>query len=326
MIKPVEMRTELPMSLSHDVVSTTTKVWETLVASKEGDLTRLKVLAAECPELVYAQYNYTPPIHFAVREGHVAMVEYLLGQGALDPSYITYPFKDSLIIVAEDRDYKEIVKMLRDYLAHPDRCKYKGDNGEIHYDRTTLQVKFQRAVSKEYLNKTEKILKEHPEFALDETYFWGEGIMLFAAKRNNRKLIDLLMQYGAKVPSIIKWAQFYYFERLDAATYLIQKGMNPDTMSWHKVTLLHDMAAKGDLAKAALLINAGADINPVDEEYQSTPLGMAARWGQTEMVELLLKHGADPNLSGASWSTPLSWANKKKHLVIVERLKHSGAV
>ena len=92
--------------------------------------------------------------------------------------------------------------------------------------------------------------------------------------------------------------------------------MNPNTMSWHHVTLLHDMAQKGVIDKAELLIKYGAAIDPVDEEYQSTPLGMAARWGNIEMVEYLLSKGADVNLSGAQWATPLAWARKKGHTEI----------
>jgi hypothetical protein len=68
------------------------------------------------------------------------------------------------------------------------------------------------------------------------------------------------MNHGAKVPAILKWAQFYYFERLDGATYMMEKGMNPNTMSWHHVTLLHDMAQKGDIKKAEITYKAyGAD-------------------------------------------------------------------
>jgi ankyrin repeat protein len=277
------------------------------------------------PDLVYAQYNYTPPIHFAVREGHEALVDFLLTLGALAPGYVTYPFNETLLTVAEDRGYKDIALMLKSYLADPSRCRYKGDNGEILYNRTELQVEFQRAVDKDSLKRTEQILNEHPEFALDQTYFWGEGILVFAAKGNNRKMIDLLMSYGAKVPDILKWAQFYYFEKLDAATYMMEKGMNPNVMSWHHVTLLHDMAQKGYIEKAELLLKHGAFINPIEEEYQSTPLGLAARWGQTEMVEFLLKNGADPNKSGAFWSTPLNWAIQKNQNQIIEILKKAGA-
>lgn len=325
MIQPHEMKFNLPMKLSDGAVSTTTKVWNILFASRNGNLKEVKHLINECPELIYAQYNYTPPIHFAVREGHPELVKYLLDNGAFDPSYKIYPFNDPLQTIAQDRNHNEIVVLLEQYAQDKSRQKFKGDNGEILYNRTELQVEFQEAVNKESLGKTERILKEHPEFAKDETWFWGEGILVFAAKENNRKMIDLLMSYGAKVPPILKWAQFYYFERFDGAVYMMEKGMNPNTMSWHHVTLLHDMAQKGNIQKAELLITYGAEKDPVDEEYQSTPLGMAVRWGHVEMVNFLLTKGADPNKAGAPWATPIAWAKKKGHTDIEKILRKSGA-
>jgi ankyrin repeat protein len=305
------MKLNLPKKLSNGVISTTSKVWEILVASKRGDIPTIKKMAAECPGLIYAQYNYTPPIHFAVREGHVELVKYLLSNGAHDPEYRIYPFLDSLQTVAADRNNNEIVTLLNEYANNSSLQKFKGDNGEILYNRTELQSEFENAVAKSDLQKVEIILKKHPEFAKDHTYFWSEGILTFAAKENNRPLIDLLTSYGASVPPILKWAQFYYFKDDDGATYIMEKGMNPNTMSWHHVTILHDMAQKGNLFKAALLIKHGADINSIDEEYQSTPLGMAARWGRVEMVKYLLQQGADPKKAGAPWATPLAWAMKK---------------
>lgn len=325
MIQPNDLKLNLRMKLSNGVESTTTKVWEALSAAKNGALGNIMELVAECPELIYAQYNYTPPIHFAVREGHRELVEYLLANGAHTPGYRIYPFLESLQILALDRGLEEIAAMLDIYAANPSLQKYKGDNGEIVYDRTPLEKEFETAVDKEDLEKVEAILKDHPEFAKDETFFWGEGILLFAAKENNRAMVDLLMSYGAKVPDILKWTQAYYFEHKDGAEYIMEKGMNPNTMSWQHVTILHDMAQKGNIKKAGLLIKYGADIDPVDEEYQSTPLGMASRWGHTEMVEFLLKHGADPNKAGAPWATPLAWARKKGHDEIVVLLLEAGA-
>jgi len=107
-------------------------------------------------------------------------------------------------------------------------------------------------------------------------------------------MIDLLTSYGATVPALLKWTQFYYFERLDGASYAMEKGMNPNTMSWQHVTILHDMAQKGFIEKAALLVDYGADINPIDEAYQSTPLGLAARWGHADMVKYLLSAAQMP--------------------------------
>lgn len=313
------------MEIANGVRSTTTKVWEILTASNEGNLLRVKALADECYELIYAQYNYAPPVHFAVREGHLELVKYLLYNGAHDPHYKIYPFSDDLQTIAFDRNYEDIALMLEQYTKTAADKKFKGDNGKIHFDRTPSQYQFEVAVSSNNINRVAEILNEHPEYAKDETFFWGEGILMMPAKENRREMIDLLMSYEAKVPDILKWTQFYYFKSYEGAAFMMERGMNPNVMSWHCVTLLHDMAQKGDIQKAELLIKYGAHIDPVDEEYQSTPLGLAARWGQVGMVEYLLKWGADPNKSGAAWATPLAWAKKKGFLKIEKILRDAGS-
>jgi ankyrin repeat protein len=325
MIQPHDLTSELPVSLSNNAISTTTKVWNILVASREGNLQAVKKLVDECPELIYAQYNYTPPIHFAVREGHTDLVRYLLSCGAHDPNYKIYPFQDSLETLAQDRENHHIASLLKEYGSNPASQKYKGDNGEINYKRTEREEAFETAVYKNDFKKTQVLLNENPEFACNETFFWGEGILLFAAKKNDQKMMELLMRNGARVPDILKWAQFYYFERYDSAVFLMEKEMSPNVMSWHHVTILHDMAQKGDIQKAELFIKHGADINAVEEEYQSTPLGMAARWGHIEMVEYLLAQGADSNKAGAPWATPLAWATKKGQSEIEKILRDGGA-
>ena len=46
-------------------------LWSLFEASASGDLPAVKRLVEARPELVDAKYNYTPAIHFAVREGHL---------------------------------------------------------------------------------------------------------------------------------------------------------------------------------------------------------------------------------------------------------------
>ena len=325
MIQPNELKLFLPMVIPNGVISSTHKVWNILSASHEGNRERVKELVEECPELAYAQYNYTPPIHFAVREGHVELVNYLLKEGAHDPNYKIYPFQDSLLTIAQDRGHHQITKMLEQYYTDASACKFKGDNGEIHYKRSPVQQEFEKAVNENDIAKTEILLKDDPQLCLDETFFWGEGILMMPAKGGHRELAELLLHYGARVPGVLKWAQYYYFERYDMAAFLIESGMNPNVKSWHHVSLLHDMAQIGDINKADLLLDHGADLNAIEEEYQSTPLGLAARWGQVEMVEFLIREGADPNISGAPWSTPLSWSRKKGHTAIESLLTDAGA-
>jgi hypothetical protein len=136
MIQPIEMQRTLPMTLHGGVVSTTTRVWEMLCASREGDLDRVMQLVSEQPQLSTCQYNYTPPLHFAVREGHLPVVRALVDQKAFDPWYKSYPFGDSFLTMAEDRGYDEIVLLLREALANPALTRKWRETGNMTMDRT----------------------------------------------------------------------------------------------------------------------------------------------------------------------------------------------
>jgi hypothetical protein len=325
MIQPLEMRSALPVTLHGGASSTTTDVWEMLTVCRNGDLDRVRQLIAHCPELSTCQFNYTPPLHFAVREGHLSIVRELLAHRALDPTYKTYPFGDSFLTMARDRGYEEIARLLEDTIARPDLTQKWGETGEIDYRQDDGQRRFDKAVHEGSLKHVEQFLDERPDLARNEFSSWAEGVLMMPAKKRNRRMLELLMRFGAQVPTLSKWGRFYYFVHADIAAFLLERGMNPRHRSWQKVTLLHDMAQSGDTRKARLLLDHGVDINAVDDEYRTTPLGMASRWGQRKMVALLLERGADPNVSGAPWSTPLAWAIKKGHRDVTKDLIAGGA-
>ena len=326
MIQPLEMKETHPIKLHDGRLSTTTDVWNMLSVSRDGDLAQVKDLVQRCPGLITCQYDYTSPLHLAVREGHVEIVSYLVGRGALDPTYETHPFRDSLVTVAEDRDYDVIGRFLKESLADPKLTRAWGDTGGIDYGKEKIQIRFQKLVNENKHAQVEVMLKDRPQLAVDETAFWGEGIMAMPAKDGDRKMLELLMGYGARVPDISKWGARYYFKHYDTAAFLMENGMNPNHMNWRQFTLLHDMAHVGDIPKARLLLDHGANINAADEEYRSTPLGFAVRWRNRDMVALLLDRGADPNKSGAAWATPLAWARKKGHADIQADLRLAGAI
>lgn len=145
------------------------------------------------------------------------------------------------------------------------------------------------------------------------------------AKACNFALVELLMQYGATVPVMTKWCRFYYFETFASAEYLITHGMDANHHSWREVSLLHDMAHEGSIEKAALLLDNGANINAIDEDYRSTPLGFAARWGRTAMAAFLIERGADIHKAGATSATPLEWSRRNKHADVEKLLLAKGA-
>jgi len=164
-------------------------------------------------------------------------------------------------------------------------------------------------------------LREHPHLIHDDEACWGDGILAGPANRGRHDIIAMLLRLGARVPSVSKWAPYYYFKHEATAAFLLEHGMDPNHMNWHRFTLLHHMAAEGELGKARLLLDHGADIDAIDDEYRSSPLGVAARRGQGAMIELLLARGADPDAGGASCALPLSWAERKGHRAVADMLQ-----
>lgn len=538
MIRPVELNKTREILLASGDVASSDDVWQVFTSSRDGNLQEVKRLVERFPDLATWEYNYTPPIHFAVREGHTELVRYLLDLGA-DPTYRSYCFTDSLLTMAEDRGHQEIAQVLLDILssrfpikpglqeflevasrgdlptlqealardsdlatasnetgetalhkaaerghlelvnalidagAAVDAIRADGDRpincalrfsrwnslragaivgvllsrgaayniylasvlGDHDYvrkalasnsslanfedssharpisaaasrndielvrllldhganpslpergaplgealwkavyqrqtemaklllehganpntapessgsalfqargdseltrllleygaeDNTANHVEFQRLVGDNNLSKVEELLTGQPDLIRNAMTFWGEGVLSGPANGARMEMLELLVRFGATVPDVSKWARFYYFKHYDVAVFLMKNGMNPNHMNWHHITLLHDMAHSGDIKKAQLLLDYGADINAVDEEYRTTPLGIAARWGQQEMCDFLLKRGADPNKSSADWASPLQWASKKGHVEIESKLKEFGA-
>jgi ankyrin repeat protein len=277
----------------------------------------------------------------AVRRGDVAMTRLLLEHGA-DPNLPEEgaPHGLSLWIAVNDRQ-REIVELLLAHGADPNAnvdssgtpMSQAARDPELtellrkHGGRqdTSERDQVARLVEQGKLEEAERLLREHPQWIHNDDAGWGDGILAGPARDGRHDIIAMLMRLGARVPPVSKWAPYYYFKHEATAAFLMKQGMDPNHMNWHRFTLLHHMAAEGELGKARLLLDHGAEIDAIDEEYRSTPLGVAARRGQAAAVELLLERGADPGRGGAPWATPLAWARKKGHDRIVELLHAAGA-
>jgi len=542
LIRPVELSPGRRWQLTDGTDATTDDVFAMFVAARDGDIASVKRLVARVPALATVEYNYTPPIHFAVREGYRDIVELLLRHGA-DPAYRSYPFQESLLTFAEDRGHADVAELLRSQLSRRfaltsgtrdiiaaaaegdlakveaelarDRALARASNetgdtalhhaakhGHLRVVRTLLAAganmdavrgdgyrpvhcalmpnwffqvalgpreeiaelllshgarytifiaalrgdeqfvrdvlardsslanfedtchhrvlsaavrrrdvtmtrwllehgadpnlpeegaprglslwiavndrqreivrlllahgadpngdidscgtpmsqaektdseltellrvhggrqqeasdhnQVARLVQGGKLDEAERLLRANPHWIHDDEAGWGDGILAGPAREGRHDIIAMLLRLGARVPPVSKWAPYYYFKHEKTAAFLLEHGMDPNHMNWHRFTLLHHMAAEGELGKARLLLDHDADIDAIDDEYRSTPLGVAARHGQQGMVELLLERGADPIAAGASWSAPLVWAKKQGHDRVADLLRAAG--
>jgi hypothetical protein len=183
-----------------------------------------------------------------------------------------------------------------------------------------------RLIEERRLDELEKRLRETGLMVRQGEASWGEGILGGPANSGDLELIEVLMRCGARVPDVTKWGRYYYFKHAEVARYLLEHGMNANHRSWQEVTLLHDMAHEGSVEKARLLLDYGAEVNAIDGEYRSTPLGFAARWDQREVALLLIERGAEVNRADADWARPVAWARRKGHAEMVELLRANGAV
>lgn len=80
-----------------------------------------------------------------------------------------------------------------------------------------------------------------------------------------------------------------------------------DSLGW---VALHYAAQQYDIEIAAILINAGAHIDAIDN-YGNSVLWRAVfeSKGRGEIIKLLLANGANPNLENAKGNSPLKLAN-----------------
>lgn len=144
----------------------------------------------------------------------------------------------------------------------------------------------------------------------------------------NTELIEYLLEKGAdwRLASNDGWTPLMSSvqeNHIALAKLLLTKGVDVNA-SCASFNALYSAADKGRTELVELLIEHGASVNEKTQEGW-TALAAAAQFGFSSIVDALLKAGADVNaVSNCGWSS-LMLASQNGHLSIVERLIEHGA-
>ena len=325
------------------------------LAAVRGDLDAVRTFVAADPAVVDdAEALQKRPLSVAVERGHRNIVRYLLDQGA-NPSLAEGRLcpLGSALMTASVNDDIGIARWLLEAGADP--------NGDIDSSGTPAiraSSDAMRGLMYEYggrsgaawgftqsgnLETLAAILRYCDDpFSDEESEYLTTpytAIISGFRRRLDKKqstdahaaMLNMFLRRGYPMPAVLTECKTYLFHVPHMTRQLLNHGLDPNLPDWQRRTPLHDLCAgirhvENASGLMQLFIDHGADIDAIDEEDRSTPLGIAAREGHTELIDLLLSNGADPNAAGANWAMPLAWAERRGQEEIAGMLRTHGAV
>ena len=310
-------------------------IWRILMAAREGDARELGALLERDASLVQAEFWYTPPLHFAVREGHLDAVRVLVDHGADIFHRTLYSYgKETLLDMAEDRGHAAVTEALR--AEHAKRAQSDGRRHPIHD-----AVSGGDLAAAERLLRTDKTLANRgdPLGRRPLHYVVGGVGDVGDVGEVAGEMVELLLRHGATVDAtgfssddrlgshgfrpvaLALWHHPYWRQRNDyaMARRLLSAG------AAYSITIA---AALGDEARVRELLRRDPALANDQEPGGKRPLSAAAERGRLAIVNALLDAGADPNLpEGANCPRGHAlWAAAHfGHREVAERLLAAGA-
>ena len=293
MLQPAELKSDQKLLWSP---GRGTDVWALIQACAAGDLEAVQALIAKDPSLARAHYDYRKPLYFAVRENRIDVVRFLLEH---DRNPLDLWVDDDPLEIARDRGYAEMERLLTDTLETRFNASPKGEPVAL-------------ALRDHDLKRMRELLDAQPELL-------GKG-----DKRSNQPIhwatmtrqldaIDELLRRGADIDA----------RRMDGARPIHLTNGDYFYRGWRDVPrvwpvtpaqVMAHLKARGAFIDLPTACHTG-DIERVREllrqdpslanrlgEHEGyylgagAPLSNAAAVGRMDIVQLLLDHGADPNL------------------------------
>lgn len=268
-------------------------------------------------------FTWGMPLYHCAQSGKYELAEILLQHGA-DPNGKVYASGDPVFQAYDKQDWK-MVDLLQRYGGVP--------------EATTAGLFRQTELARKMLAGEAKYGSEGVGGdTLAEQLLWG------GACGGDAEIVRMALQHIDRAKDDPWW--FHIMEQpirmwsdggaqLECFRLILQR-CDPNilgrTGDGFNLTILHSVAgarphitAAQRVAFAMALLYAGARTDLRDGLLQSTPLGWACRWGQIELVRLLLARGSDPVEADAEpWATPRAWAEKMGHSEILSVLAENN--
>lgn len=304
------------------------EVWETVCAASSGDGNALRELITRNPALARGEF-YTAPLHFAAREGHRQAVEVLLACGQ---NADAVGLSEELIELVRDRGHDQLAIMLE---------RFRDRSGRTSPSDSPADPALHEASASGDLALVKKLLEANP--SLIETSDAAGGTALHrAVAASSPAVVEFLLDRGADINAL------HGSGRASHRGYPAVDFQPLDLALWHGPF----WGARGDISMARYLIERGAaydiviatalgDRQYVKETLRADPrsvdlsrpcgkraLSTAVEYGHSELVELLLERGANPNLpegSTAPRGFALFAASRMGEERLVELLLSHGA-
>eukprot|EP00794_Sanderia_malayensis_P016212 gene16212-17843_t len=163
--------------------------------------------------------------------------------------------------------------------------------------------------------------------SLSTRNFEGMGLLHVAAHKGNTRMLKWLLTLKLSVNdqdnggwSSLMWAAEE--GRLESLKLLISKGASGDLRDKEMNTSLHWAAMTGKLQGCQELLDINCNINAVNM-YGDTPLHIAARESNSDVVKLFLIRGSDTSIRNNDGKLPMDVCVNNQQLRDTIRLKHA---
>lgn len=297
--------------------------YDLTTACRVGDIEQVRSIVAADPaaadrDALYSTWYCGFPLRSAAKAGYIDIVRFLLDAGA-DPNKPEHGLAPwgGAVFDATQNSHIDIVRMLLQHGGNP--------NQSVESCGSPLSVASAPAIRDLLVSHGalhdpfgcaygghKDHLRQHCE--ADPQIGRDAELLRVAVDRGHLETAEVFMQSD---PEILQRMQATLGDSPETTQWLLNKGMNINQVNWLDEHALH---AGFDPEELPRWKAAGVNLNLIDSEHRSTPLGMAARRGRIDQVRALLDAGADPHPAGADFARPIAWAERGGHREIVRLL------